>query len=109
MVRGRGARLIDPVRGQIGKKIKNIGGLDTPDEVQVNVPDVDVLQRRIDRHIAAHELHEPKEHPQVQVVFGNGQGRLALDALVIGQEVPQNLRAIGITLHGTFPPFQHKI
>ena len=67
----------------------------------IDVPDGDRLQIGVDRHFAAHEHKEPQEHPQVQMIFVDGLGRLALDGLVVRQKLPQDLRSIRIDHNNT--------
>ena len=89
-----------PIIGKVGEEVKNFRLGDRAQKVQVDVPNVDGLQIRINGHLTAHEFHKPQKHPQVQVVFMNRQRRLALDIFVVSQKVPQNLRTVTVLLHG---------
>ena len=53
-------------------------------EVQIDVLDRYVLKRRVDQKLIAHQLHKAQEHPDVQIIFGDGAFGLALDRLVVG-------------------------
>ena len=73
-----------PVIGKVGEKVKDLRLRDRAQKVQVDVPNVDGLQIRINGHLTAHEFHKPQKHPQVQIVFMNRQRRLALDIFMVG-------------------------
>ena len=57
------------VVGKIRKKIKDVTGVDVPDELQIHVFDVDGFQIRVHGHIVAHQFDEAQKEPQVQIIF----------------------------------------
>lgn len=48
-----------PIIGKVGEEIEDFGLGNRPQKVQVNIPNVDGLQIRINGHLTAHELHKP--------------------------------------------------
>ena len=76
-------RTSHPVVGQVGEEVENLRLGDGAQKGHVNVPDVDGVQIGVHGHLIAHELQEPQEHPQIQIVFVDGQRRLAFDVFVV--------------------------
>ena len=96
-----GAVLRPAFAGQIAQEVEDIVRRHASQKFDIDAPDGDRLQIGVDRHFAAHEHKEPQEHPQVQMIFVDGLGRLALDGLVVRQKLPQDLRSIRIDHNNT--------
>lgn len=90
----RAVGMDDPVPGQVVHIGIHVAEGDGADKLQIHVVNGDLVQRRIAGDAAFVQLEEAEKVPQVQKIFVHGPAGVALDGLVVDQEIPQDGRCI---------------
>ena len=72
---------------------------DAAQKRQVNIPDVDGVQRLITQCRITDLLHVAEEIPHIQVVFVHRSLGMGLDGFMVAEEIQQQLRRVQAIVH----------
>ena len=99
--------MLDPVTAEVAHVAVHVTEIHRTGQIQIQVADVDLIQRRVTGHPAFFNFNVAEEVAQIQIVFVHGFLGVALNGLVVDQEVAEQLRSgqfVVIMVHGGFPP-----
>ena len=87
------------IPAQVRQIAVNIRQRNARDEINVDVADVDSVQRLVGQRRIALLLQIPEEIPHVQIVFIHRALGVRLDGLVVTEEIQQQLGRIQTIVH----------
>ena len=92
------------VPGQIVHVGVDVRQRDGANQIDAHVVNGDLVHGQIVRDQLFVPLQKTEKAAQIQVIFINRAPGVALDGLVIDQEIPEQRRGLGAVIHGGSPP-----
>ena len=94
--------VLQPVAAQVRQIVVDVRQADRADEREIDVADVDLIERKLVELGISGTLHIAEEIAQIQIVFIDRALRVRLDRLVVREKIEQDLRRIFSVIHCIF-------
>lgn len=84
--------MLQPVAAQVRQIVVDVRQADRADEREIDVADVDLIERKLVELGISGTLHIAEEIAQIQIVFIDRALRVRLDRLVVREKIEQDLQ-----------------